>query len=168
MEKTNVELKRDLWKKIKIDFLKDVPKQYKIEVEGIEEDDKYFHPVINLDENTRIKGQCDTGNSHVYGLRIELKNTLTLSPCIYSIHIDFNDNNEFKYIVSNFEQVKAKLNESFEFLKNIYVMKDELNKVQNNVIYNSISKLVNQDKIKQSLKSLYKVTEFIENQKLTD
>lgn len=167
MEKTIVETKKALWKKIKVDFLKDVPKKYKIDVEGIEVDGDYFHPVIHLDENTIIKGQCDIRSNYVYGLRVELKNPLTLSPYIYCIHIEF-DNENFVYLVNNFEQVKVKLNDSFEMVKNLYVMQHELKKIQDNIIYNSISKLVNQDKVKQSLDGIYKVSEFVENQRIAE
>ena len=167
MEKTKIETKKAVWKKIKVDFLKDVPKKYKIDVEGIEDDSDYFHPIIHLDENTIIIGQSDIRSDDVYGLRVELKNPLILPPVIYHIQISFDDEN-FVYLVNNFEKVKAKLNENFEMIKSLYVMQHELKKIQDNIIYNSISKLVNQDKVKQSLDGIYKVSEFIENQRLAE
>lgn len=59
--------KLELWDTIKFKY-SHLENYCTIELGGIEDESSYFHPRFILDENTWIRGQCDTSNKHLYAL----------------------------------------------------------------------------------------------------
>jgi hypothetical protein len=166
--KKQSELKRENWKSIKSDFLKGIPKRFKIETEGLNDETDYYHPVIRISDDIIIKGQADVKSDRVYALVLQIEKRFSDKRFLHVIGLSADFQNELLYLLENFEKLQPKIEESFEMIKKIYLMQADLKAVQDNIIETSISKLYDQSKIQDSLDNLYTVTEFIENQRLNN
>lgn len=163
---TTVEIKKRIWKKAKVKFLKNVPKEYKVSVEGLEDDTKYCHPIIHLDENIIIRGQIDIGNEDVYALHLVLKEKLQLSPYLYTMSLDIENDEHFEYLVKNYQKLKPILIDSLSEIEKLHILKHDLEVVQNNIMYNTIAIEVDKTKLEESISKLYEVSEYLENNRL--
>ncbi len=163
---TNSELKKKNWKEVKGKFLEKVPKRFKVRVEGLEDDTKYYHPIIELDQELIIKGQGDIGTSYIYGLNLEIAKQLTVGCFLYNASLSIDSDDHFEYLMENYEKVRASLMESLLEIEKIYILEDDLRKVQKNIIYNAVAKEVDKAKLKDSIDKLYSVTEYLENKRL--
>ena len=86
-----IKTKKELWKKVKQDIIKEIGAKYAIEVKDLDRDSKYFHPIIIL-EDCKIQAQCDVDNEFYYapkllfkGIIIDYKSRDTLKETIKSI-----------------------------------------------------------------------------------
>ena len=64
----NIELKKNLWKSIKPEILKEIGDKYDISVEDLEKDSKYFHPVIKISDFEYLRAQCDIESKGYYAV----------------------------------------------------------------------------------------------------
>jgi len=162
----NSDLKKANWKSIKSDFLKGIPKRFKIETEGINNETDYYHPIIRITDEIIVKGQADTKTERVYALVLQIEKQFSDKRYLHTIGLSADFENELTYLLENFEKLQPKIQESFEMIKKIYSMQADLKVVQDNIIGCSISKLYDESKLQDSLASIYTVSEFIENQRL--
>lgn len=163
---TNSELKKKNWKEVKGKFLEKVPKRFKIRVEGLEDDTKCYHPIIELDKELIIKGQGDIGTSYIYALDLKIAKQLTVGCFLYNASVTINDDDHFEYLMEKYEKVRDSLMESLLEIEKIYILEGDLRKVQDNIIYNAVAKEVDKAKLKDSIDKLYSVTEYLENKRL--
>lgn len=159
-------LKKEHWKKVKSKFIEGVPKRFTIEVDGLEDNSKYYHPRIILNENLCITSQCDLETNHVYAERIEFSKKFTDNGRVYPLTLDLSLNEHRDYILNNFEKVESKLLKDIEQIRKLIALKNSIEKAKENIIYTSLEKIVDAKKIQDSLDSLYEVSEYLENKRL--
>lgn len=161
---TNQELKQKHWKSIKKEFIAKIPKHFKIEVNGIEDDNVYYHPIITLSDDFYIHCQCDINKKYVYGFCLKSKRSITVDYLSYSPVISLYDG-KMEYVLNNFTKILEKLiaaeNEIFKIYSLIGLLKESANKISNTVIDEIIDKI----ELKKSIRSLEEVVEYLENQR---
>lgn len=166
MKNNNIELKKKQWKIAKKEWIKNIPKKYKIEIDGLNSNQKYYHPIITLDDDISIKGQGDTESNSIYGEKVLLNKKLINGGFLYEISIDVNSLEQLEYLVNNFDKIKDKLNKRFCEIEKIHIFRNNLKVLQENIIYNSIQKHIDIPKTNKSIKDMYEITEFLENERL--
>ena len=161
-----VELKKQHWKSIKKDFIDKIPKQFKIDVEELEsKSSKYYHPIIILNEDYIIHSQSDPDNDNIYAFEIRLKNPINVGCFNYTFPLYIDNDEILNYVLNNFSKIDDKLKKAHSEIKKIYEMIDSLQKVINTISHNTILEIIDQNKLKQSIRSLEEVTEYLENQR---
>lgn len=162
---TNQELKQKHWKSIKKEFIAKIPKQFKIEIQGIEDDNKYYHPIITLSDEFYIHSQCDLNTKYIYGFCLKSNRSITIDSLIYSPVIYLYDD-KMDYFLNNYTKILEKLiaaeNEIFKIYSLIGLLKESANKISNTVIDEIIDKI----ELKKSIRSLEEVVEYLENKRL--
>ena len=166
MEK--IKIKKELWKKLKKELLQKVPKKYKISIEDLDEDNEYAHPIINLDENFYLRGQIGGGHDEIYGWHVHIKNKEYLQKLNIYSGFDVDNDKNFNFVVNNFDKIKDRLNDIYEQLKSLNKMIELLQNTATDMLYSAINEEYEKDKIKKAVDNLYKVTEFLENNRLVD
>ena len=161
---TNQELKQKHWKSIKKEFIEKIPKQFKIEVNGINDDGVYYHPQIILTEGFYIHCQCDIQTEHVYGFCLQSNRNVIANGLIYSPSISFWDDKIY-YVLNNYSSILEKLLASEKEILKIYsligMLQEEVQKISNSVV----QEIVNKNELKKSIRSLEEVVEYLENQR---
>ena len=161
-----VELKKQHWKSIKKEFIEKIPKQFKVDVKDLESNSsKFYHPIIVLNEEYIIHCQADTDLNYSYAFSLELKNPITIGHFVHTLSININNDEHLSYILNNFEKVEEKLKKAQGEIKKLYEMKESLQKVITTISYNTILEIIDQNQLKQSIRSLEEVTEYLENQR---
>ena len=161
---TNQELKQKHWKSIKNDFMKLIPKQYKVELEGMEKNDQYYHPIVRISEEIYLKGQCDLDNSNIYAVSLLQKSAQIIGCLVYQI-VTYMDNDQIEFVLNNFKMIEPKIKEVFLQIQKINHFNNLLNEIRNDLIYQTIFNIVDIKKKKETLQTLYSVTEFVENER---
>ena len=166
---TNKTKKRKIWKEAKLKWLENVPKKYKVSynVDGLDDDSEYFHPEIILDDTLKIRGQGDVNCSHIYGESLDLKHKLPYGGLLFTVSLGINDREQFEYLVNNFDAMRPKLIENLKMVEQLHVMKSDLDTVQKDIIYNAINKHTSNESLERSAKTLYKIIEYLENERIT-
>ena len=113
-----------------------------IELKGLDEESDYFHPHFILSENTKIVGQCDIANKHIYALNfygenhdtgIEIYNEL-LEPVIIGY---YTNKESVSMALNTMKKVKNHVSQLHQYC-NDYVhnslLGDSLNEISNNFI----------------------------------
>lgn len=162
----NSEIKKKMWKEAKVKFLVNVPKRFKVIVDGLDDESEYCHPTIILDEHLKIRGQMDIRTNYVYGQYLQLTNVFISGNYIYAINMPIMDD-DFDYLINNYEKINGKLMEAFDEVKKIYSLKLDLDTIERKIIESTITKEVDKSKLKDSIDKIYSVTEYLENQRLT-
>ena len=162
---TNQELKQKHWKSIKKEFIDKIPKQFKVEVDDINADSVYYHPKIILNNELSIYCQCDLQNKCVYAPTLTSDTQITLGNYVYTISLYLNDDEQLKYVLNNFLKIEEKINSAMKEIRKIYELMDSLQTVVNNISSTFIEEIIDQHKLKQSIRSLEEVTEYLENQR---
>lgn len=161
----NQEIKKQNWKEAKINFIANIPQEFKIRVDGIDDDSKYCHPIIELDDDLIIRGQLDTSYSRIYGLCLVITKEIIVGSFLYKTSIPINEDEYLYYIVNNYDKIKQSLKNAFIEIEKLYLLQNDLTIIKNNLIESAVSKEINQSKLKESINKLYSVTEYIENQR---
>ena len=65
---SNAEKKQKVWDEI-YPTISHLEQYFKIETQRIDDQSQYFHPEFILDENFKIRCQCDIGNIYMYAIR---------------------------------------------------------------------------------------------------
>ena len=164
----NSELKKTNWKKIKKDFISKIPKRFKVDVEGLDDECEYYHPVIILDSELTIRGQCDIRTEYIYALSINLKNKVEIGSYLYNAGLSIDGDDEMLYILNNFEKIRESLNESLNETIKLESLKRSLSVVQEDLIYHAISKNIDKQKLKNDIELIYGVSEYLENKRLLE
>ena len=160
-----VELKKQHWKSIKKEFIDKIPKQFKVDVDGIDDDSVYYHPKIILNNELSIYCQCDLKNNNVYGATLKSNTQITSGHYVYTINLYINDDEHFKYVLNNYLKIEEKINSAMKEIQKIYELMNSLQTVVNNISSTFIEEIIDQHKLKQSIRSLEEVTEYLENQR---
>ena len=163
-ELTLQEQKQKHWKSIKNDFMKLIPKQYKVELEGMEKNDQYYHPIVRISEEIYLKGQCDLGNNNIYGICLNQISPQTVGCLVYQIET-YMDNSQIEFVLNNFKMIEPKIKEVFLQIQKINHFNCLLNEIRNDLMYQTIFNIVDIKKKKETLQTLYSVTEFVENER---
>ena len=161
---TNQELKQKHWKSIKNDFMKLIPKQYKVEVEGIENNDKYYHPKVKISDDIYLKGQCDIEHNNVYAVNLIQESKQTIGCFVYQIET-YIDNDQIEFVLKNFKIVEPKIKEVFLQIEKINHFTKLLDEIKTDLMFQTVFNIVDIEKKKETLQTLYSVTEFIENER---
>lgn len=69
----NIEIKKDIWAKVKPVIEAEVGNKYTVNVSGLDDDSDYFHPYIMVSENEYLRAQCDIENDHYYAVSLRNK-----------------------------------------------------------------------------------------------
>lgn len=104
-------------------------------------------------------------NSGIYGFSLQLKTPITIGCFAHTCPLDIDNDEQLNYVLNNFVKVEEKLKKAHSEIKKIYEMIDNLQKVINTISNNTISEIIDQNKLKQSIRSLEEVTEYLENQR---
>ena len=166
MEKS--EFKKVHWKKIKQDFISKIPKRFKLDIEGLEDESEYYHPIIILDDELIIRGQCSLGFEDVYGLSIHFKTKAKIGSYLYNAELGIDGEEQLIYILNNFEKIRESLNESLNEIIKLESLKNSLSVIQKDLIYHSISKNIDKQKLKNNIEQLYSVSDYLENKRLSE
>ncbi len=164
-EKTKQELKKIAWKLIKKDFINIIPKRFKIEIEGIDDDSDYFHPIIILDENCKIRSQADFNTKYVYGHSFIFSDKENLNQNFY---LSIYDDDAIVYILNNFDKIQQKLIFAIVELRKINEFKKSLDDISSVITYESISKMIEKSKLKDCMNSLDGILEYLENKRISE
>ena len=161
---TNQELKQKHWKSIKNDFMKLIPKQYKVELVGIENDDEYYHPKVKISDEIYLKGQCDLKNKYIYAVNLLQESKQTIGSFVYQIET-YMDNDQIEFVLNNFKKIEPKIKEVFLQIEKINHFNKLLDEIKTDLMFQTIFNIVDIEKKKETLQTLYSVTEFIENER---
>jgi hypothetical protein len=66
----NSEIKRAKWDKISSGILDEIGDKFEITVTGLDENSKYYHPIVKLQDKIFLKAQCDIDNDYYYAVRL--------------------------------------------------------------------------------------------------
>lgn len=163
-ELTLQEQKQKHWKSIKNDFMKLIPNQYKVELENIENKDQYYHPKVKISDEIYLKGQCDLGSNNVYAVSLLKISKQNIGSYVYQIET-YMDNSQIEFVLNNFKMIGPKIKEVFLQIEKINKFSNLLNEIRSDLMYQTIFNIVDIEKKKETLKTLYSVTEFVENER---
>ena len=164
----NSELKKVHWKKIKKDFISKIPTRFKLDIEGLEDESEYYHPIIILNDELIIRGQCSLGFEDVYALSIHFKNKVEIGSYLYNAELGIDNDDKLLYLLNNFEKIREYLNESLKEIIKLESLKNSLSVIQKDLIYHSISKNIDKQKLKNNIETLYQVSDYLENKRLSE
>ena len=153
----NSELKKAHWKKIKKDFIPKIPKKFNLDIEGLEDESEYYHPIIILDDELIIRGQCSLGFEDVYALSIHFKTKAEIGSYLYKAELGIDDD-KLLYLLNNFEKIREYLNESLKEIIKLESLKYSLSVIQKDLICHSISKNIDKQKLKNNIEMIYSVS----------
>lgn len=162
----NKELKKKKWKSLKTKWLENVPPEYKIQVEDIEDESEYYHPIIIINKDVSIRAQGDINSNYIYGESFRLNKEQAVGGLLFDISLYINDRTQFEYIVNNFNDIEEKLIKGLENIKKINLHIKSLEIVRDNIIHNSICELIDKSKLQDSISRIYEVSEYLENERL--
>jgi hypothetical protein len=163
----NIELKKQKWETLKKELLVVVPKEYKISVDGLEYDDKYFHPYIVVEDDIVIKGQADIDNNNrIYGWGLQTKHS---AGCyLYTINFCIEDENKITNILADWDMYKNRIKKYLEISKTINTNINMLQEIKNNIESNLLNNTFTQEERKDCLNKLFTVKEWIENERIIE
>ena len=163
----NSELKKAHWKKIKKDFISKIPKRFNLDIEGLEDESEYYHPIIILDDELIIRGQCSLGFEDVYALSIHFKTKAEIGSYLYKAELGIDDD-KLLYLLNNFEKIREYLNESLKEIIKLESLKYSLSVIQKDLICHSVSKNIDKQKLKNNIEMIYSVSDYLENKRLSE
>ena len=102
----NSELKKAHWRKIKKDFISKIPKRFNLDIEGLEDESEYYHPIIILDDELIIRGQCSLGFEDVYALSIHFKTKAEIGSYLYKAELGIDDD-KLPYLLTGLANVQT-------------------------------------------------------------
>lgn len=161
---TNQELKKKHWKSIKKEFIDKIPKQFNIEVKGLDDDCVYYHPTITLTEGFYIHCQCDINNKQVYGFSLKSNRDVTANGLMYTPSISLWDE-KFEYVLNNYTKILEKLIAAENEMLKIYSLIGLLQETANKISYSVIEEIIDKNELKKSINSLEQVVEYLENKR---
>jgi hypothetical protein len=75
------------------------------------------------------------------------------------------DKSQIEFVLNNFKIVEPKVKEVFQQLEKINKFTNLLNEIRNDLMYQTIFNIVDIEKKKEILQTMYSVTEFVENER---
>ncbi len=164
---SNEELKKQKWETLKKELLVVVPKEYKISVDGLEDDSKYFHPFIVVEDDIAIRGQADIDdNNKIYAWGLQVKQSV--GRFLYTIDFRIDDENKIANILSNWDTYKNRIKKYLEICKIINTNINMLQEIKNNIESNLLNDTFTQEDRKECLSKLFIVKEWIENERIIE
>jgi len=164
---TNEENKKQKWEILKQELLSMIPKKFKIKAEDLDNDGKYFHPVIEVEDNIIIRGQADIDNNdRIYAWSIQTHQTIGC--CIRTVSFDINDQNQINKILVNWDKYKIKIKKYLEISKIINENINMLQEIKNNIQCNLLNNTFTDEDRKECLNKLFSVKEWIENERIIE
>lgn len=162
----NQESKIQKWEFLKKEILPMIPNQYKIDVEGLDDDSEYFHPIIKLEDDIVIRGQADTRNDYVYGWDLQVKQQVGV--WIKTVGFNIESLEKLNRILINWDKYKTKIKQYIEINKTINENIDMLQEIQNNIQDNLLNDMFLREDRKNCLNKLFTVKEWIENERVIE
>ena len=114
---------------------------------------------------TAATGSGSQKNNNVYGATLKSNTQITSGHYVYTINLYINDDEHFKYVLNNYLKIEEKINSAMKEIQKIYELMNSLQTVVNNISSTFIEEIIDQHKLKQSIRSLEEVTEYLENQR---
>jgi len=147
--------KNKIWESLKNDFLKHIPKGYEVKVEGLKEDDKYFHPTISITKDIILHSQCDIDSTNIYSF------TLLYGSHSFPLPDDWWNCAFDKEVLKLILEVSVKLDEY-----NLII--DKITEVKSDLAYNAICKFKDIKIMEKLALKAFDIKEFIENKMVRD
>lgn len=169
LEITNQEIKVKQWEEVKKEILSSIPKKYKIEVEGLDADDKYFHPIIKIEDDIIIKGQGDIDinkSAGIYAWRLQIKQHVGCY--IKTVEFDIKNLDHLNKVLSRWDTYKDKIKQYLELCKTINENIEMLEDIKRNIEGSLLFDIFEQEKRKKCLDNLFTVKEWIENERIIE
>lgn len=151
--------KQDHWDLIKDGFLKHIPKEFTVDIKGLDDRTRYYHPIIIINNEINIRAQCDLETDYVYALELYF-NCKDLNKHMYSIHIDHDF---LSRVLFNWEEFKEPLLNAYKKSKELYKMQEHLKQLQYDIIEFSIEKIIGDKRLEKAYKSFYEVSDYLES-----
>lgn len=154
---TNQEKKHELWEKLKSNY-SHLENYCKIELQGMEDENIYFHPTFVIDSETKITSQADIGtNNFIYATRFVTKD----------FAIDIYESLVSNVIIgyhTNKEQVLVALNTLYKVREHARQIEGyTIEYVSNILVGNSIKEITNT--FINELKTTSSIVEFMQKSK---
>lgn len=150
--KTDLTLqKQKMWELAKKDFIKRIPKQYDLVLEGINDDSEYFHPKVIIKDNISVVSQCDISTDYVYGIGLKYKE--------YEFPLPADDWWEFAFC----EDVHILVEKTYSAVKEYDTIVESINIVKSDLMSEAICKFADKEKLKKLSIKAFNIKEFIEN-----
>jgi hypothetical protein len=154
---TNQEKKQELWEKLKGNY-SHLENYCKIELQGMEDENIYFHPTFVIDSATKITSQADINtNKFIYATRFSTKD----------FNIDIYEGLVSNIIIgyhANKEQVILALNTLFKVREHARQIENYTNEYISNILVgNSIKEITNS--FINELKTTSQLVEFMQKSK---
>lgn len=143
-----------------------IPQNYKIGIEGLDDENKYFHPFIKVEDDIIIKGQGDIETDYIYAWELEVQQTL--EPYMHTISFTIEDLGELNKVLANWNIYKDKVKQYLEVCKTINENINMLQEIKTSIEANLLSDLWLKDSRKECLDKLFTVKEWIENERIIE
>jgi len=163
---TNAESKIKKWEMIKKGLLSIIPAEYTVDVEGLNDDSKYFHPIIKVENEIIIQGQGDTDNDDIYAWRLQVEQIVGHS--IYIVGFDIEGLKQISRILENWNKYKDKIKQYLEVNKIINQNIGMLQEIKTNIQNNLLNDTFTQEERRECLSKLFEVKEWIENERIIE
>ena len=162
---TNQELKQKHWKEIKKDFISKIPKEFKIETNGIDDNSIYYHPKIILTDGYFIESQCDLNSKRIYAFSLRSENKQIINNMVYPFYANINDDEKLFYFLNHYSSLLKKIQKSESEIMKIYSLIEKLSGCIEKMKHSAIEEIIDKEELKKSIRSLEEVTEYLENQR---
>lgn len=161
----NIQKKIAKWELLKKSILEILPKDIKIAVEGLDNESKYFHPTIKID-NYIIRGQGDIGTDHIYAWGIEVEQRL--NSFIHTISLGIDNLEQLKQVIVGWKKYKPKIEAYLEICKTINENIELLAEIKRNIEGNLINDTLTEEKRMACVNNLFNVKEWLENERIIE
>jgi hypothetical protein len=161
----NIQKKIAKWELLKKSILEILPKDIKIAVEGLDDESKYFHPIIKID-NYIIKAQGDTEADHIYGWGLEVEQILGCF--IHTISLGIDNLEQLKQVIVGWKKYKPKIEAYLEICKTINENIELLAEIKRNIEGNLINDTLTEEYRKACISNLFMVKEWLENERIIE
>ena len=113
-----------------------MPENAELELKGIEDDSKYFHPEFKLTEDLFVICQVDTDNKDPYGFYFEFRETL-IDGYLFKPRISIYSE-KLKYVVENLNQIEPIIKDSLKRQVELFKLEQKVSKFRNNLLHNDL------------------------------
>ena len=130
-----MESKLQKWESIK-DFFDFMPENAELELRGIKDDSKYFHPKFKITEELFITCQADTYNEDAYGFCFEFKE-IPINHYLFKPSISI-DSKKLKYVVENLNLIEPIIKDSLKRQTELFELEQKIISFRKYLFHNDL------------------------------
>lgn len=151
--------KLNKWEEIK-SFFDFIPEGTELELKGIDDKSKYFHPTFKISEKVILTCQCDTEYSSPYGFSLEFK-SIVIGSYKFTPSISVDDS-QLKLVVENFEKFESVIENSINRQIELFKLEQKVSSFRQNLFHSDLFDKIENIKKKKTKKELSRYLEEIQ------